>query len=294
MKTFVECVPCLTRQGYKALSLSTDDEKILKEGMKEVLKILIDLDYSLSPPQMATKMYRFIYDFTGNTDPFKEIKRKSNEMALKLYPSLRKEIMELEDSCVGAVKLATMANIIDWGPKHSIDEQEVIRDLKGALDIPCDQEALYAFKKAVAKANSILYIADNAGEIVFDKLLIELLGSSKVTLVVRGKAVLNDVTREDAKLAGLDGFVNIIDTGNFAPGIVFEDISEEFLQHLKNADLIISKGQGNYEALSDTDRPIVFLLRVKCGVIARDIGYDIGEIVVLPRNVERGDIYTAP
>ncbi|MDD3250836.1 MAG: ARMT1-like domain-containing protein, partial [Smithellaceae bacterium] len=138
---------------------------------------------------------------------------------------------------------------------------------------------LEAFKKSVARAKQILYLADNAGEIFFDRLLIEQLGSAKITLAVRGKPVINDATREDALASGMDEIALVIDNGSDAPGTILEDCSAEFRAHFDKADMIIAKGQGNYESLANEDRPIFFLFRTKCSVISRRSGYSIGTYV---------------
>jgi hypothetical protein len=136
------------------------------------------------------------------------------------------------------------------------------------------------FKNAVNNANKVLYLADNAGEIIFDRFLIEQIGVDKITLAVKGSPVINDATIDDAKAAGLTEIVKVIDNGDDAPGTILETCSDEFRQYFENADMIISKGQGNYETLSRINKNIFFILKAKCPVIARDIGCEIGHMIL--------------
>jgi len=139
---------------------------------------------------------------------------------------------------------------------------------------------LAEFSRAIAAAERILYLADNAGEIVFDRLLIERLPTEKVTVAVRGLPVINDATLIDAEYAGITELVEVIDNGSDAPGTILEDCSEAFLERFHAADLIISKGQGNYETLSQVHKDIYFLLKVKCPVVARDVGCQMNSLVL--------------
>ena len=179
-----------------------------------------------------------------------------------------------------AVRFAIAGNIIDFGVHSEIDDA-VIRDtLDRAVEAHISDHSLCEFKSAVELAADILYLGDNAGEIVFDRLLIEQLPCEKVTYAVRGKPIINDATFVDAQFAGITELVEVIDNGSDAPGTLLDDCSQEFRARFEEADLILSKGQGNYESLSDGTGNIVFLLMAKCPVIARDIGYDVGSFVL--------------
>ena len=134
--------------------------------------------------------------------------------------------------------------------------------------------------KQIREAKDILYLGDNAGEIVFDRLFIEQLPYQKLTYVVRGEPIINDVTIEDAREVDMCDLVEVIDNGSDAPGTILDNCSHEFQKRFAYSDLIIAKGQGNYETLSDVDQRIFFLLQVKCPVIARDIGCEVGSFVV--------------
>jgi len=155
-----------------------------------------------------------------------------------------------------------------------------LRKAAPSLKEPLSGGALESLRSAAAEASDILYIADNAGEIVFDRILIEELVPGKVTLVVRGRPVLNDVTMEDAQSVGLLEIVDVLPNGSDAPGTILDDCSEAVRTRFAEADLVIAKGQGNFETLSNASRPVFFLLRVKCDVLAREIGYEVGSVVV--------------
>ncbi len=137
------------------------------------------------------------------------------------------------------------------------------------------------FRKAISMAKSILYLADNTGEIVFDRLLIEQMPLKKITLVVKGSPIINDACLVDAQVTGVADLVEVIDNGSDAPGTILAECSEDFKQRFEKADLIIAKGQGNYETLSDVKKDIFFVLKAKCSVIAKHIGCEVGNLVFL-------------
>lgn len=200
-------------------------------------------------------------------------------MALKLLPKLRREVESSDDPLISAAHFAIAGNIIDLGAKNGLTEQDILAAIEHAASEPLTGD-LDAFGQAVQSAVSILYLCDNAGEIVFDHLLIEQLGPERVTAAVRGKPIINDATLDDACDAGLDRLVPLIGNGSDAPGTVLEDCNEEFRAAFESADLIISKGQGNFETLSDNDRPIFFLFKAKCPVVAERAGVPLGTPVL--------------
>ena len=279
MKTYYDCIPCLLRQAVDAARFASDDPKIHEAVLRHVLKTAADMDLQQTPPMMAQNIHRTIRRYCENTDPYLSVKQHFNEMALALYPDLKKRIIQSPDPVDTALRLAIAGNIIDFGARQDMAQDLVLAGIKNAL--ACDLLGdVQAFKKAVGTADHILYLGDNTGEIVFDRLLIEALPAYKIIFVVRGYPVLNDATFEDAKTVGFLNIVKVIDNGSDAPGTILEDCSPEFVQYFNDADLIIAKGQGNYETLSETDKPIFFLLQAKCPVIAADIGCDVGRLIV--------------
>ena len=280
MRIFLDCIPCFVRQALDAAKLATDDEQIHEQVLREVLRLAVDLDMSQSPPAIGQQIHRLIRKLVGGNDPYRQIKKRFNDLALKLYPELKECVRTSEEPFATAVRLAIAGNIIDFGVNSSLEESCVKETISDSLSGYLDPKQIQGFKDAVTAIEKILYLADNAGEIVFDRLLIEQLPYEKVTVVVKGRPVINDATMEDAGVAGLSRIVEVIDNGSDAPGTILESCSEEFRRRFAEADLIIAKGQGNYETLSDVEKDMFFILKAKCPVIARDLGCEVGEMIL--------------
>ncbi|MBN2593353.1 MAG: DUF89 family protein [Sedimentisphaerales bacterium] len=279
MRIFLDCIPCFVRQALDAARLATDDKKIHEQVLRKVLALAKDLDMSQSPPVMGQKIHRLIRELVGTEDPYRDIKKQFNNAALQLYSQMRTYITGSKDMLETAIRLAIAGNIIDFGVNSRLQESDLEKTISECLAAEFSDMQLKPFQRAISEAEKILYIADNAGEIIFDRLLIEQLPIEKVTVVVKGSAVINDATMEDAVLAGLPRIVEVIDNGSDGPGTILETCSEVFVDRFKEADLVIAKGQGNYETLSDVDKNIFFVLKAKCPVIARDLGCDVGEMI---------------
>jgi len=280
VRIYLDCIGCFVRQALDAARLATDDEQIHKKVVEQVLRLAADLDMSQSPPVIGQHIHRLIRSLVGSDDPYYRVKKQSNSLALKLYSDLRKRIISSENRLETAVRLAIAGNIIDFGVKSSLSELEVKKAISDSLSGYLDPEQVQDFKNAIMEAEEILYLADNAGEIVFDHLLIEQLPIEKVTVVVKGSPVINDVTIDDANVVGLDRIVEVIDNGSDGPGTILETCSQTFRDRFEEADLIIAKGQGNYETLSDVNKNIFFILKAKCPVIARDLDCEVGEMIL--------------
>jgi len=280
MRIFLDCIPCFVRQALDSARLATDDEQIHEKVVREVLRLAADLDMSQSPPAIGQRIHRLIRKLVDNTDPYRELKQRFNRLALRLCDELKERVRTSEDPLETAVRLAIAGNIIDLGVKTSLKESDIERIIRGCLTADFDSQQIEGFRNAVSGAGKILYLADNAGEIVFDRLLIEQLPTERVTLAIKGEPVINDATIEDAQFAGLSEMVEVIDNGSDAPGTILETCSQTFRDRFENADLIIAKGQGNYETLSDIGKNIFFILKAKCPVIARDLGCEVGEMIL--------------
>lgn len=276
MKTYLDCIPCFFRQALMASRIAGADEKTQKEILNRVSKLIPDLSLKSTPPEIGKIVYQVVSDLTGKDDPFEKFKKESNELALKLYPGLKRKIRGFEDKILAAMKLAAAGNIIDPAPSNSFDiKKEVEKCFKKDFAV----FDYLKFKQALRSAEYILYLGDNAGEIVFDRILIEELGK-KVIYAVREKPIINDVLIKDARDCGIDKVAKVISSGSDAPGTVLSICSPEFLKIYNRAPLIISKGQGNFEALSEERKPIFFLLKAKCGVAAKNIGCDINDMIL--------------
>ena len=276
MKTYFDCLPCFLQQTLWAGRIATDDEKIIKQLLDDVGMMLKDIPLDSTPPETGMLIYQKISQIIENKDPFKKIKKENTDKALFLYPKMKKLIDRASDKLLTAIKLAIAGNVIDFGVNRTFDIKEEISEVLNKKLVLKDYKD---FKDALGKAKEILYIGDNAGEAVFDKILIEQL-KKPVIYVVRGCPVINDVTFRDAVSAGIDKVARIISSGTPAPGTILKTCNSDFIKLFKSADMVISKGQGNYEGLSGEDRSIFFLLKVKCHVIARNIGAKVGDVIL--------------
>ena len=276
MKSYLDCIPCFFDQALRASRIATDDEQLQKRVLDELGAMLKHISLESTPPKTGRLIYRMVKEITGNPDPFRELKRESTKQALALYPSLKRTIEKSGDSLLTAVRIAIAGNVIDFGASATFDINTAIKEALENDFAICDYSA---FKSNLAKSTQILYIGDNAGETVFDRLLIEQM-NKPVTYVVRETPVINDATTEDAVQAGIDKIATIVSSGTDAPGTIPETCSSEFIEMLDSAEFVLAKGQGNYESLSDENRPIFFLLKAKCRIIANDLGVTKGDIVL--------------
>ncbi|MCF7853178.1 MAG: ARMT1-like domain-containing protein [Candidatus Pacebacteria bacterium] len=279
MKTYFECIPCLVRQAVDSVRDAGLDDEEQADVLRTVLREMGEMDLLASPPAMSQRIHELVRAQSGIPDLYASQKKASNELALRLFPELREEVAGANDPLELALRLVIAGNIIDLGVKSGLCDGDVHESIEHAIAAPFDGD-VKAFADAVNAADTILYLADNAGEIVFDRLLIERLPRERVTLAVKGGPIINDATRADAEVAGLCDMVSVIDNGFDAPGTILEKCSPEFRERFWNADLIIAKGQGNFETLSDVDAPVVFLLKAKCPVIARHLDCEIGSLVM--------------
>nr|AGF93047.1 uncharacterized conserved protein UCP006593 [uncultured organism] len=278
MKAYLDCIPCFVRQSLEAARMATDDEDVHKEVLDKVLKDLRENSLEgKKPPDIADRVHYIVRKLTGGKDPYKEMKEKQNERAMYLYPQLKSMISDSNDRLYTAVKLAIAGNIIDLAPGHEINlEDSVKKVLNEELEVDHFEE----FKEELENAETIYYLADNAGEIVFDKVLLEELDEKDIMFFVKGGPIINDAMEEDAEYVGITELAEIDIVSNGMPGTGPKRDSEEFIERMSKADLVISKGQGNYEALSEVEENIFFLLKAKCPVIAGDIDVDVGSLIL--------------
>ena len=279
MKITYDCIPCFVRQALDAVRLATSDERIHEQVLRGVLDAASKMNLDQSPPVMGQYIHKLIRELSGHDDPYKKIKDRFNNFSLTLYPDLKQRIQSSSNPMDTAVRMAVAGNIIDFGVNSELDrsvvsdtiEQALSAQVFGNIEVLCD---------SIDSAENILYLGDNCGEIVFDRLLIEQLPAHKVTFVVRGGPIINDATIEDARKTGMTELVTVMDNGSNIPGTVLEKCSKEFRECFAHADLIIAKGQGNYETLSDNENNIFFLLKAKCPVISGHMGCEPGSFIV--------------
>jgi uncharacterized protein with ATP-grasp and redox domains len=281
MKTYFECLPCFVNQALGSLRRCDVTEEQVAVAMRSVFSELTGIDFSSSPPVTAQKICRIVRNAVHAVDPYVYEKKRYNEFAAGLLPEIRRSLVTSENVFTDKVKLAIAGNIIDFGKNASLDENDVKDCFKSALDTPIDPAAVKSLQEAMVFSDSILYLCDNAGEIVFDRFLIEEMPLQKITCAVRGMPVINDATIEDARSVGLVDLVRVISNGSDAPGTVLEECSVEFKQVFEHADIVIAKGQGNFETLSGlVNKRIFYLFQVKCPIVARDIGFSVGTFVI--------------
>jgi len=285
LKTYLDCVPCFFRQALYASRRATGDSVLQEDILRQVMLHVSQSDFSRPPPFTAREIYRLVGNKSGNHDSFKEIKHQSNKLVLGLYPRLRQMVEESSDPVAQATKLAIAGNIIDFGANADLDSSDIQRSIDEAMHVSLPEKVMEHFHQAISQAKDVLYIGDNAGEIVFDKLLIEKLLPQNIMYAVRGSPVINDVTLVDAEEAGLNSLVEVIDSGSDVPGIVLDQCSKAFDERYEQADLVIAKGQGNYETLNEDKKHIFFMMKVKCPVVAADVGCPVGSMVIRENQV---------
>jgi hypothetical protein len=249
------------------------------ETRQHVSELLEQLDLQIPPPALAQSVHRLIRRETGNPDPYAAVKRRLNHLAWELYPVWRARFREVYPPFEAAVRLAIIGNLLDVGAKTEMTHDAVPTAFEAALEAPL-LGAVDELRSATLSAPRILYLADNAGEIVFDRDLVAQMPRGQCTVVVRGHPVLNDATLADAAEAGLTDLCEVMANGSDAPGTLLEDCSPEFRHRFAKADVVIAKGQGNYESLASADRPIFFLLKVKCSVLSRALACPRGSLVL--------------
>jgi len=274
LKIHPRCAPCLLARVQFEAELSTKDlavqKKVVLAGIEVLRKYLVD---GAPATHLSTKIHREAYRVLGDIDPYRETKRQSNETAQKLLPFVRDFVLE-KDSFRRAVLVSIVGNSFDFGvlgfdADKEIGKEMIFKQIKHGLDVD-DSD------KIRSMLDNVVYLADNCGEIVFDTLLfdeIKKLGG-RITLVVRGAPILNDVTMKELKELGIDKKVDrVLTTGSNAIGVCLKEAPPELVEALRGASLIISKGMANYETMSEYDfKPIAFLLKTKCESVAEAMG----------------------
>jgi uncharacterized protein with ATP-grasp and redox domains len=252
------------------------DEEEQAAAMQRILRELAEVHPGAASPEIAARTQAILREMTGNEDIYAEEKAASTAEALALYPEWKDVVLHSDDPLESAVRLAIAGNIIDFGPLDSYDLEATIQRVMAQ---PFAVNDLATLRIAIDEADEILYLADNTGETVFDRILIETL-DKPVVYAVKDAPILNDATVADAQAAGLEQVASVISCGARYPGTLLSHCTTEFVERFRQAPLIIAKGMGNYEALSAEAAPIFFLLQVKCDMVGFDLGVPKGCIVV--------------
>lgn len=281
MKTTSDCYPCFFKQAVSTISRLNTPEATRLQVLQEVARQVAELDPQNSPAYNSSLVLHLLNRRLGVNDPYQEEKRRYNEIALSLLPELREKIAGAPEPLSVAIRLAVVGNVIDLGIGHEVDLEGTMRRALGDGFARFDLEL---FRKSLDRAQRILYVLDNAGEVVFDRLLIEELRRRGKAVIagVKGGPILNDATRADAEAAGLEQICRVLDTGSDFVGVAREHSSPAFLQALDGADLVIAKGQGNYETLEGSRPDLFFILKAKCPAVAAHLGVKLGDLYFGP------------
>lgn len=280
MEIKLDCLPCIFRQVLESARMATDDKKLIREIMNDYARMVPEIEDNTMAPIIAGKMQKLIKEKTGVVDPYQKFKERNMEIAKKFLPIVEKEIDKADDSVFAALVMSAMGNSIDAGVSLNVD---IEKNIELALKNGFVKSDYNKFKKELNRVDDLLIIADNAGEAVFDKILLKELNSYdlKITYAVREIPILNDISKKEVKDLGLEKYAQIISSGSTAPGMVMEEASQEFEKSYKNSDIIISKGQGNLEGLSDVREEIYYLLKAKCNLVADLLGVEVGDFVFM-------------
>ncbi len=277
-----DCVECIIGQIDKALVLLNVDENKSNTIKKAILEKSKSFCFNKTPPYVAKDVYEYLAMQINSNDPLEELKQQSIQNAIEFLPFVHKKIENSQDKLFTAIKASVAGNVIDFGAKEQFsleDEINKVFETNFAVD---DYKTL---KENIEEKKSILILADNAGENVFDKILIktikQLYPDKDLTYATRGKPIINDITTKEALQIGIDKYAKVISSGVDTPGCELSRASKEFLEIFNNSELIISKGMGNYECLeSKNNNKIFFIFKVKCNVVADSINKNIGDIIL--------------
>jgi len=273
----LDCIPCILNSFLRLLKKNIIPQHRHEEAMRLLLSHLSQADYQQSPASLGRDMHRLIREILDDPDPYREIKNASNQMMLDEFDRFRTHVQESDDPFQIALRLAIAGNVIDYGPQHQLDIWDTIdRVLQSPLAVD-DSESL---RRELSTSKQLLYIGDNCGEIVMDKLFLETIRHPNVYFAVRGAPAINDATIMDAVEVGIEEQAKLITTGDDAPGAVWETASTEFKNVFLTSDVVISKGQGNLEGLMEVDHNIYFLFVAKCDLIAGRVGANKGDFIV--------------
>jgi uncharacterized protein with ATP-grasp and redox domains len=273
----LDCIPCILNSFLRLLKNHKVPEGQRKEAMRLLLANLAQADYDQSPALLGREMHRLMRRILNNPDLYRDSKTASNRMMLEHLDDFRARINESKDPFQTALRLAIAGNVIDYGPQHRLD---VWRTIERVLHTPLALDDSDSLQRDLSVSKQLLYVADNCGEIVMDRLFLETVAHPNVYFAVRGAPTINDATLEDALAVGMDQLAHIITTGDDAPGAVWETASTQFKNILRASDLVICKGQGNLEGLSDVDHNIYYLLVAKCELIAGRMDTKRGDFIV--------------
>ena len=279
MEIDFDCIPCIFRQALESSRMATEDEELIKEILDEYAKLVPEMDLDLKGPKLSGQAQQIVKDKTGVEDPYQEFKQRHMELAQELYPEVKSIVAKAEDPLFDALIISATGNAIDAGISLDVD---VAHQVKMAVENGFVKSDLALLESKLQKEDEVLIIGDNSGEAIFDKLLIEELQEYDLDVIYayRDLPVLNDVTSKEIEEIGIDKLADrVLSSGAQTPGTILAETTAEFREVYDRAGVVISKGQGNFEGLSDAEREIFFLLKAKCDLVANMLEVDTGDLV---------------
>ncbi len=284
MKVCLECLPCLGRNAVDIAARITNDPALQKEIVAESLHMIADNPMEMPPPFLARNIIDIALRRTGGVceDPYQTEKELSTRLAQQLVLELPRIPEYNPDDFESRLRIAIAGNILDFGVFSSLNWEVARESIRQLFAKPIDRAAARRLKARMDSAQRILYLLDNCGEAVFDRIFLEPY-REKITLGVRGRAAFNDITRDDLAASGLEGYP-VVTNGSGIPGTMLSCAPEEFREAFADADLVIAKGQGNFETLNETTRSCACLFVAKCPVVTRLIGAETNSIQIRTLN----------
>ena len=275
------CVACIINQSAKVADAINADEKLSNSLTSAVEKLSKDFSYKDNPPEIASYVYEKMAEIANKKDLYDEIKELSTQKALSFVSILKTKLSTCQDKLLTATKIAVAGNVIDLAAAVEFDLEEELEKIFHTDFAHNDFDKL---ENLLPHAKRVVILGDNVGEHIFDYMFVEVLKElyphAEYSYFVRGNPIINDVTMKEALACGFDKLCNLIDSGVNTPGFVYSRATPHAKKLFDEADLVISKGMGNYECLSPSHRDkICFLLKVKCGVVANSLGGEVGDIV---------------
>jgi len=281
MKIDEACVSCIINQSVKVADAINADAKLSKTLTDSVTQMSKSFSFLQNPPEIAADVYEKMAFIAQKSDLYDEVKELSTQKALSFVPFLEEKLKNSNDKLLTATKIAVAGNVIDLAAAVEFDLEE---ELLKIFDTKFAHDDFKQMKEELTRAKNVVILGDNVGEHIFDYMFIETLKelypNTTYTYMVRGNPIINDVTMKEAEEAGFDKLCNLQDSGVNTPGFDYSRANSKSQKLFDSADIVISKGMGNYECLSDSHRNnICFLLKVKCGVVASSLGNEIGDII---------------
>lgn len=286
MKTSLDCMECNVKQLIKVSKLLDVSKEKQEEASKELFRMLSNINFEYSNPYIMGKTWKILTRVYENDNPYKEIKHEYNQLLLSMYDQIKIYVEQSLSPLETALKISVVGNIIDFGARHKFDKKDVFERIENNDSIVFAKNDSSKLLRKLKTANTLLYIGDNCGEIVLDKLFIEQIKKwnpkIRIHFGVRGSTILNDVTIDDANEVRIEELATVVSSGNQIPGTIIEKTTKEFQELFHNSDIVIAKGQGNFESLSDTKRENLYLiLMAKCEYVARIIGCNTMDYIVM-------------